>query len=280
MTETPMFFGDDSALFGVYHQPDQPSATPFVFCHPFAEEKLWAHRVFVSYARALAEAGHPVLRFDHRGNGDSAGEFSASSLASARADVRAAITEVRHLTGAPAVDLLGLRLGATIASLVADESQDVERLVLWAPIVDGAAYMQEILRVNVTTQMAVYKEIRQDRENLVAAMREGQTVNVDGYELAYPLYSEISQVRLGAQPARHHGPTLIVRIDRQLQRPAVDLEKLASAYPQGTLTAVVEEPFWKEIQRSYQTAPKLFDATAAWLSIAATTASATRGNTR
>ena len=40
-------------------------------CHPLGEEKLWAHRVFVSLARDLANAGFVVLRFDCRGEGDS-----------------------------------------------------------------------------------------------------------------------------------------------------------------------------------------------------------------
>ena len=44
-----------------------------VFCHPFGEEKLWTHRVFVTFARRLAAAGHAVLRFDHRANGEQMG---------------------------------------------------------------------------------------------------------------------------------------------------------------------------------------------------------------
>ena len=81
--ETPFFFPSTGggALFGVFHRPAAIDTTrpAFVFCHPLAEEKLWAHRVFVSYARHLAAAGYPVLRFDMTGNGD-----SVSSLLKAR----------------------------------------------------------------------------------------------------------------------------------------------------------------------------------------------------
>jgi exosortase A-associated hydrolase 2 len=267
MIETPLFFGDDAEpLFGVVHQPDVATGSPFVFCHPFGEEKLWAHRVFVSYARLLASAGHPVLRFDYRGNGDSSGEFSDSSLAGAIADVRSAIAEVRRQCQADSVHLLGLRLGATIAALVAAQERDVDRLVMWAPIVDGGAYMQELLRGNVTTQMAVYKEIRQDREGLVAAMRSGETVNVDGYELSYALYSEVTAVKLAAEQSTHRGPTLVVRIERNTQRPAPDLDQLVTRFDQGTLVAAQEEPFWKEIARSYQLpAANVFAVTQGWM---------------
>src|SRR5687768_18149474 len=92
MNETPLFFNRGPwQLFGVYHAPHNGStATPFVFCHPFGEEKLWAHRVYVGFARELARRGHPVLRFDYAGNGDSSGTFDESSIETALADIDAA----------------------------------------------------------------------------------------------------------------------------------------------------------------------------------------------
>ena len=266
-TETPFYFMNGAhALFGVLHEPSRDaSLTPFVFCHPFAEEKLWAHRVFVSFARRLAAEGHTVLRFDYMGNGDSAGSFSESSLGTARADVRCAVEEVRRRTGATQVNLLGLRFGAMVASLVADEAPGIEQLILWAPIVDGARYMKELLRINLTTQMAAHKEIRQDREALVAAMREGHTVNVDGYDMSLPMYAEVSAVKLAADPKRHAGRCLIAHIDRQPGRPAAELTQLVAGYPRGSVTLAQEEPFWKEIQRFYDAAPNLFSVTLDWL---------------
>jgi uncharacterized protein len=219
----------------------------------------------VSFARQLAAAGHPVLRFDLMGNGDSEGSFSDSSLATAVSDVHAAVDEIRRRTGASTVNLLGLRLGATIASLAAEKIAGIERLVLWAPIVDGNRYMQEMLRINLTTQMAVYKEIRHDREALAASMQRGNTVNVDGYELAWPLYSEVSAVKLAAARKRHPGPVLVAQIDRQPGKPAPELEQLAGTYEQATVTFAQEEPFWKEILRFYDQAPNLFPATLDWI---------------
>jgi exosortase A-associated hydrolase 2 len=267
MTEVPFFFpGGQHRLFGVLHQPASgTSRSAFVFCHPFGEEKLWAHRVYVTFARALASAGYPVLRFDYMGNGDSEGTFSLFSLETAKADVHAAITEVRRRTGERPVSLLGLRLGATIASLVGEESDGLERAVLWAPIVDGARYMQELLRINVSTQMTTYKEVRRDREALVAAMRAGETVNVDGYETALPLYEQVSAIKLAAAPKRCAAHCLVVDIDRQPRPPAPDLAQLAASYRAGEYAFVQEEPFWKEIARFYDEAPALFVETRRWL---------------
>ena len=126
--ETPFFFPSGGySLFGILHAPAGPAAgPPFVLCHPFGEEKLWTHRVFVSLARQLASDGYFVLRMDYMGNGDSEGDFSQSSLATACDDVRAAIAEVRRRTGAQTVNLLGLRFGALVASLVAEHATDVD----------------------------------------------------------------------------------------------------------------------------------------------------------
>ena len=266
-SETPFYFaGPRHQLFGVFHEAAATSnGSAFVFCHPFGEEKLWAHRVYVSCARALAAAGHPVLRFDYMGNGDSGGTFAESTLESAQEDVLTAVQEIRRRTGRPEVSLLGLRLGGTVASLAAERLTNIDRLILWAPIVDGALYMQELLRINVSTQMTVYKEVRRDRDELVAALRSGATVNVDGYEMALPMFEQVAAVRLAAQPKKTQSPCLIVHINKLPGRPAPELEQLAGCYANARVVFAQEEPFWKEIQRFYDSAPALFQATRQWL---------------
>ena len=75
MKEKPFIFPNGSYnLFGILHEPEiESNGEGFVFCSPFAEEKLWAHRVFVNFARELARLGYTVLRFDYMGHGDSEG---------------------------------------------------------------------------------------------------------------------------------------------------------------------------------------------------------------
>jgi pimeloyl-ACP methyl ester carboxylesterase len=172
---------------------------------------------------------------------------------------------MQRRTAAHGVSLLGLRWGATVASLVAEDLPDLRHLILWAPVVDGARYMQEVLRTNITTQMATYKEVRQDRTELVAVMEQGHTVNVDGYEMSLPMYSEVSAVTLSARPKRYSGPCLIAQIDPQPGRPAKEIDQLAATYSKGTRVFAQEEPFWKEIPRWYNHAPNLAAATLEWL---------------
>lgn len=267
MSETPIFFpsGSDS-LFGVLHQPDgERRELAFVFVHPFGEEKLWSHRVFVSFARQLAATGHPVLRFDWMGSGDSDGDFSVSSVDSILRDIASAVDLVRGRTGGRSVGLIGLRLGASLAALAAERLSDIGPLVLWAPVVDGARYMQELLRTNLTTQMATYREIRYDRDAMVATLQSGGLVNVDGYEMAWPLFSQTSAVQLVSDRKSHAGPCLVVSIDKRPVPPPADLQALASTYGRATAVAVQEDPFWKEIAAFYDQAPALVAATTDWL---------------
>jgi exosortase A-associated hydrolase 2 len=268
MTETPFFFGDNGGrLFGVLHEPASvPSGIPFVLCHAFGEEKLWAHRVFVTFARSLARRGHVVLRFDYLGNGDSEGDFADWSLAQGLANIGLAIDEVKKRASAERVGLLGLRLGGSLASQVAEERDDIARIALWSPIVDGHRYMQELLRVNLSTQMAVYGAVRVDREGLSDQLRRGQTVNVDGYEVSPALYEQLSELRLAAGAKRLAGPCLIAQIDRKSNANALDeLVNLKSLYAAGTLRVVQEDLFWKETLAFYDTAPNLSTATLEWL---------------
>lgn len=271
MDERPLFFTSSShRLFAMYHAPDAgagPTPRPaVVFCHPFGEEKLWAHRVYVNAARSLARRGYPVLRFDARGHGDSSGPVRDYTIDGALDDGGEAIALVRRLAGADQVILIGLRLGGTVAAMLAERRPDVSAIVQWAPIVDGARYMQELLRVNLATQMAIYKEIRADRAALVAALQAGDTVNVDGYAVGLGFYEGLMPIKHGKQPARFTGRSLVVQIDPRPGMPALaELQQLAASYPHGTYAAVEEDPFWKEIPRFYDDATRLMPATIAWL---------------
>ena len=206
------------------------------------------------------------MRFDAMGNGDSEGQFSTASVDTMLSDIDCTI---RYLEGVSGIDrgigLLGLRFGATLAALAAERSPKVGTLVLWEPIVDGAKYMQEMLRINLTTQSAVYKEIRHNREVLVRMMRDGATVNIDGYELAYHYYEQATAVNLKEGRKRFTGPCLVVQIGKDGQPIHPDLKALQETYSLAVLLHSVEEPFWKEIKRWYRVAPNLFETTLAWM---------------
>lgn len=245
-------------VFTAIHRPKQQPSRAIVMCHPLGEEKLWSHRVFVSFARELAAAGFVVLRFDFRGEGDSDRSFEQSDFESRIQDTRLAVATVRELhPSVTDVTLLGLRLGASVAAAAAADRNDVSRLVLWDPVVDGAAYMQTVLRMNLMFQMGVHHKVVENRDALVARLERGETVNIEGYELAVPLFRQVSKFRLPEVLNSFTGETLVVQISHGETQPKPELEALAAGQKRCRVEAVQEEAFWKEIKAFYQRAHEL-----------------------
>ena len=266
MNETPIFFnGKHERLFGVLHRPgSDANGCAYIFCHPFAEEKLWAHRVFVNFARDLAYRGNTVLRFDYRGNGDSNGNFSDGTLTHYGEDIESAVSFLHQQTdNIRQTGLLGLRLGASLAWLAAQRCPISGPLILWDPILNGEEYIMEVLRSNLTTQLAVYGEVREDREQLIEKLRRNELVNVEGYELGQDVYGELAALRLGESGWRHENRVLVVQIGRN-EKPKRQPAGFAAQIG-ADLRCVVEEPFWREIKRFYYRAHALCDSTLNWL---------------
>lgn len=144
----PFYFGDpERALFGAYHPPKGGSIrkTGIVLCYPMGQEYMRAHRAFLRLAILLAGAGFHVMRFDYFGCGDSEGSCSQWSISRWVDDVGLAIGELRSGCDATGVCLVGLRLGASLSLMAGVKRGDVEGIVLWDPIVDGASYREELL---------------------------------------------------------------------------------------------------------------------------------------
>lgn len=268
MNETPFYFlNEGEQLFAVLHQPSKTEqALGWVFCHPFAEEKLWAHRVYVTLARDLAARGYSVLRFDYRGYGDSTALFENSSVYGQLVDIQRA-TEVLQskCSAVSSIGLLGLRYGATLAALVAEDNAAVSRLVLWDPVTDLSKYVMEALRANLTTQMVMHGKIVTKREELMERILKGDMVNIDGYDLSKDFLTSALPVNLLAQAKQFSGKCQIVQIGRGNQTPRRDLEQFVSLYADAQFAMVEEEQFWKEIKNYIQRSSGLTEALFNWM---------------
>jgi pimeloyl-ACP methyl ester carboxylesterase len=144
----PLFFGSSSSsLYGVYHAPDQSvfGSKAVVLCYPGGHEYMRIHRAYRQLASSLNRLGYHVLRFDYFGVGDSAGEHDEHTMERWNADLKHAVEELRSLSGAKQVDLIGLRLGSLVAAQEASTNKSVRRLVLWEPMLSGQVFVDEML---------------------------------------------------------------------------------------------------------------------------------------
>lgn len=103
-------------LVGVVSQPEQPGTLGLVMVVGGAQYRAGSHRQFVLLARCLASAGFPVLRFDHRGLGDSGGK--RRPFDTIHDDIEAALnTLMQQCPSVQRVVLWGLCDGASAALL-------------------------------------------------------------------------------------------------------------------------------------------------------------------
>jgi exosortase A-associated hydrolase 2 len=185
----PFYFGtQEKLLFGIYHPPltRADRDTGVVLCNPFGSEAIYAHRAFRQVAIRLSRVGFHVLRFDYYGCGDSAGEGNEGDVDQWKKDISLAIDELNNRAGVSRVSLVGLRLGATLGLLVAGERNDVESLVLWEPVVEGKAYIEELM-----TEQEGWMEKGEFSEAAITKLEDG-TVEIIGFALT-------SQMRLGIE---------------------------------------------------------------------------------
>jgi alpha-beta hydrolase superfamily lysophospholipase len=148
----PIFFGaPERPLFGFYHPPAEGVPrrdTAVVLCAPIGTDHVRSDWTYRSLAERLASAGFACLRFDLSGTGDSADGGGGARVREWIDDIGRAVDEVRARSGAGAVSLFGLRLGATLALAHAAERGAVDSLVLWSPCVSGAGFLAEISRLH------------------------------------------------------------------------------------------------------------------------------------
>ncbi|ODB97000.1 hypothetical protein A3196_09630 [Candidatus Thiodiazotropha endoloripes] len=260
---------DGERLFTIEHFPKQTEPTKaYIFVHPFAEEKLWSHRVYVTTARAFCDQGMLVARFDFRGHGDSDGDYDEASLKRHLTDISTVVDHVKKANPSiKHIGLFGLRLGATLATLTALSRGDIEELILWDPILDGDRYMQEILRSNLASQMAIKGKVEVTRDELVDKMKSGEAVNIEGYYINYNYYQEISSINLLDRDYPENLSCCILQVVRNPKQPInkqyLQFSEKFSNNP--TLDKAHEEQFWKEIKSFYDRADNLLTRSLSWL---------------
>lgn len=193
----PLYFGSGAApLYGVHHPPlANARDAGVVLCYPFGQEYMRSHRAHRQLSLLLSRQGFHVLRFDYRGTGDSAADMTGVRASDWLDDIDAAIDELREVAGVRRISLVGLRLGALFAAAACERRNDIERLVLWDPVMSGAAYDRELCEA-IASQPVVVGDI--DRGN--SLMADG-TLYFNGFDLPGEFRASLAKLRLDAAPA-------------------------------------------------------------------------------
>jgi exosortase A-associated hydrolase 2 len=246
------------ARYCLYHAPRASCRGALVYLHPFAEEMNKSRRMAATQARALAALGYGVLQIDLAGCGDSEGDFADARWEHWKADVGAAGAWLHQRLGQP-VGLWGLRLGALLALDYA-RGAPVAQLLLWQPVLQGAAFMTQFLRLRVAGAMldedaATAGGTKELRARLLA----GEPLEIAGYMLAPELAAAIDALDAAqlAPACRAHWIEMVASPERPLPPAASRVAAGWSLEPRK----VACPPFWttQEITES----PDLVAATCA-----------------
>ncbi len=130
-----MRLGEHRTLLAIASAPPTPLGAPAVLLvNAGVIHRIGPHRLHVRLARRLAQAGHPALRMDLSGIGDSGAlpdrlGFRASSVA----DIRTAIDHVASTDPAATAIVFGICSGADNALAAAEADPRIVGLVLIDP---------------------------------------------------------------------------------------------------------------------------------------------------
>lgn len=137
-------------VFAVFHAPagdpaaDTPtSATAVLICPPWGWNDVTSYRARRAWAEQLAGLGHPTLRVDFPGAGDSIGApGDPGRLEAWSRTIDQAAAWLRASTSSHRVALIGLGLGGLVAGKAIADGAQIDDLVLWAAPPHGRAFIR------------------------------------------------------------------------------------------------------------------------------------------
>lgn len=122
-----------SALIGILHKPQHYKKTGIIIVPAGGPQyRVGCARQIILWSRRLAREGYPVLRFDYRGFGDSAGQFNG--FENIDDDIAAAIEKLRaEMEDVDSIVLWGECNAASSIMMYAWREQHIKALIMQNP---------------------------------------------------------------------------------------------------------------------------------------------------
>lgn len=273
LREEIAFFGAKSpSMFGSVHLPKGTASAGLVICPPIHAELFRSYRKEVLLARELAARGIAVQRFHYRGVGNSEGDGDDVTLEAMSTAAREARQALAKRSGVERIATMGTRLGAFPATAI-DNDDKGSPLVLWDPVPDGDAYMDEVLRNlymhEVVSSRNVSMSERQRAQPAQAMLDRIETdgvLHALGYRLTRSFHRSLSGRRLLDDAPS--GPVLLVSFGGNQQTRLI--EEWTEAGVDLTVKRAPKAAWWLigeefDSEDSQQALKDLISTTADWL---------------
>jgi pimeloyl-ACP methyl ester carboxylesterase len=157
------FTANAQRLHGILHLPPQGQwRDAIIFSHGWSGNRCGPADLLTELARALAEAGYAVLRFDFSGRGESEGEGLNTSLLTMADDLCAASLALKKALGCKKISFLGLCSGANVIIGTLKRLPEAEKLLLLSvyPFSDGDTFARDLNRTRHFLQIYWRKACR------------------------------------------------------------------------------------------------------------------------
>jgi pimeloyl-ACP methyl ester carboxylesterase len=188
------FFGETPRMLGSIHLPAGVVKGAVVMCSSTHAELLKAYHLEVLVARALAERGIAVHRFQYRGDGNSEGTDTDLTLPSMIAAGREVRERLEQRTGIDRVGYMAVRLGAYPAAALAEE-EPATGMLLWDPVPDTDAFIRDAVRSHAIA--ALKSESKPDSlKRVLERFEEEDAVELLGYQISSAFHSSIAGKKL------------------------------------------------------------------------------------
>ena len=240
---------DGTPLYCICHEPRVLQKPPALIVPPLFEERKNAYALLRRLAAKLCDAGHPVLRFDYRGSGESGGSGAHRRWTHLAEDLQTARRALSDLSGCDDCILLGARLGATLAlqSLLSAPENSRTPIIALAPVLAGA------------TQVRLWKMRSKIRAELTAAAGNSEvaagsqqangsaTLDFDGYAVDPDFFDDVAAIDLLKEARASGARVQLVQISHRTDI-APEFARLAESLgSQTSAMALRLEPFWEKL---------------------------------
>ncbi|HKE93964.1 MAG TPA: hydrolase 2, exosortase A system-associated [Povalibacter sp.] len=232
----------------VARRPDRASRGTVLVVPPFAEEMNKARRMVAEVSEQLAASGVASVIVDLFGTGDSDGEFADATWSDWLDDLAAADAWSTR-NELPVTAILAIRLGCPLAAAYLQRrGRSIDRWVFWQPVLDGARYLDQFLRLRVAAGM-FDEGPKVTVADLRRQVQEQGVLEVAGYDITQRLLADLDAVKLRDAMGSSIPPLHWVELARSTTTPVpVPVTRLVDELVRGganvRLESVVSEPIW------------------------------------
>lgn len=187
---------DREQLYYVLHPTTLPLRGRVLLAGPFASERPHRYIPMVRWARYLANQGFEVMRFDHRGVGESTGRFEDYGFQSWSDDIRHCANWLQNRSPAAPLILHGLGLGALLGDRLYEQGLS-DIFLAWLPPKSAREMLYEQLKLKMSNNYTLPSSEQKTRDQYVADLERGEIVEVEGHNWTPRLWAEAAEYVLG-----------------------------------------------------------------------------------